>query len=297
MNRWINHVREFAKKNNLTYSQALKHPNCSKSYGKKVGSGVGRSRVQPQEETQPTDYASLRPVQTTAVRVQPVIADVTIENDREVSTLIDKIIRKRKKYLKIYKTRVPNEDDKYDFYFEVAPLLLRLESLVSPNRVISADRLLSRRKIKRDDIIIYTIIPIVRPEDRVNEYEDDDDALRATEFTGSGVGQSRVRPYQQSSRYEQLERAIQSLMIESQYATDSYNELNDELTEIQSSINEYRNQGYTRAELSDLFRERHRISRRLRELENIINVNNESIENYLEQQENLTEELSDSESN
>ena len=35
MNRWIEHVKAFAKKNNLTYSAALSHPDIKKGYVKK----------------------------------------------------------------------------------------------------------------------------------------------------------------------------------------------------------------------------------------------------------------------
>jgi hypothetical protein len=47
MNSWIQHVKQFAKKNNMSYSMALKHPDCSKSYKSKLGSGAGQSRIVP----------------------------------------------------------------------------------------------------------------------------------------------------------------------------------------------------------------------------------------------------------
>jgi hypothetical protein len=34
MNKWIAHVKEFAKKHGLKYNEALKHPQCKKSYHK-----------------------------------------------------------------------------------------------------------------------------------------------------------------------------------------------------------------------------------------------------------------------
>ena len=34
-NSWVNHVREFAKQNNLTYMCAASTPECSKSYKEK----------------------------------------------------------------------------------------------------------------------------------------------------------------------------------------------------------------------------------------------------------------------
>jgi FtsZ-binding cell division protein ZapB len=45
MNSWIQHVKQFAKKNNMSYSKALKHPDCSKSY--KRGTGAKQSRIMP----------------------------------------------------------------------------------------------------------------------------------------------------------------------------------------------------------------------------------------------------------
>ena len=35
-NPWISHVKQFAMENNLTYSQALKHPNVKDNYTKKT---------------------------------------------------------------------------------------------------------------------------------------------------------------------------------------------------------------------------------------------------------------------
>lgn len=32
MNRWIQHVKQFAQKRGLTYSDALKHPDVKKGY-------------------------------------------------------------------------------------------------------------------------------------------------------------------------------------------------------------------------------------------------------------------------
>jgi hypothetical protein len=37
-NPWVNHVKEYASKNNLKYKDALKDPECSASY--KSGSGL-----------------------------------------------------------------------------------------------------------------------------------------------------------------------------------------------------------------------------------------------------------------
>lgn len=36
MNPWIEHVRAFAKKNNLTYAAALSHKDIKKGYAKKM---------------------------------------------------------------------------------------------------------------------------------------------------------------------------------------------------------------------------------------------------------------------
>ena len=37
---WITHVKNYASKNNINYSTALKDPKCSQSYKMKVGSGL-----------------------------------------------------------------------------------------------------------------------------------------------------------------------------------------------------------------------------------------------------------------
>lgn len=37
-NKWIEHVKAFAKKMNMKYNEALKHPDCKASY--KSGAGV-----------------------------------------------------------------------------------------------------------------------------------------------------------------------------------------------------------------------------------------------------------------
>ena len=38
-NAWINHVKEYASKNNLKYGDALKSPDCKSSYSK-TGNGI-----------------------------------------------------------------------------------------------------------------------------------------------------------------------------------------------------------------------------------------------------------------
>jgi len=38
-NNWIQHVKNYAKKNNMKYNEALKDPQCKSSY-KKKGSGI-----------------------------------------------------------------------------------------------------------------------------------------------------------------------------------------------------------------------------------------------------------------
>lgn len=35
MNPWIVHVKEYASKHNMSYSKALKDPNCKATYSKK----------------------------------------------------------------------------------------------------------------------------------------------------------------------------------------------------------------------------------------------------------------------
>jgi len=44
---WITHVKNYASKNNINYSAALKDPKCSQSYKMKVGSGIGSSADKP----------------------------------------------------------------------------------------------------------------------------------------------------------------------------------------------------------------------------------------------------------
>ena len=44
MSRWIEYVKSFAKKNNLSYSKALSSKECSASFRKKYGKGLNSSR-------------------------------------------------------------------------------------------------------------------------------------------------------------------------------------------------------------------------------------------------------------
>jgi hypothetical protein len=48
-NSWINHVKHFSQKNNMSYTQALKSSQCKASYKKQTGKGVRFSsqRVNP----------------------------------------------------------------------------------------------------------------------------------------------------------------------------------------------------------------------------------------------------------
>jgi hypothetical protein len=60
---WITHVKNYASKNNINYSSALKDPKCSQSYKMKVGTGntcrraIGRSSG----NVRPEDYADVLP--------------------------------------------------------------------------------------------------------------------------------------------------------------------------------------------------------------------------------------------
>jgi hypothetical protein len=60
---WITHVKNYASKNNINYSAALKDPKCSQSYKMKVGTGntcrraIGRSSG----NVRPEDYADILP--------------------------------------------------------------------------------------------------------------------------------------------------------------------------------------------------------------------------------------------
>jgi len=49
MNAWILHIKNYAKKHNISYAMALKDPKCSQSYKKISGSGpcLSRRRVEP----------------------------------------------------------------------------------------------------------------------------------------------------------------------------------------------------------------------------------------------------------
>jgi hypothetical protein len=49
-NAWIQHVRQFAKENEMTYFKALSDPRCKSQYRKIIGDGVGSSsRVSPDD--------------------------------------------------------------------------------------------------------------------------------------------------------------------------------------------------------------------------------------------------------
>jgi hypothetical protein len=58
-NRWVDHVKQFAKENNIDYCKALCNADCKLQYRKKLtGDGVGSSRVvvSPPEEDYEEDY-------------------------------------------------------------------------------------------------------------------------------------------------------------------------------------------------------------------------------------------------
>ena len=40
MNNWINHVKNYATKYNISYSEALKNSNCRETYKKQSGNGL-----------------------------------------------------------------------------------------------------------------------------------------------------------------------------------------------------------------------------------------------------------------
>ena len=40
MNKWLNHVKMYAKENNMKYNEALKNANCKAEYRKKYGGGL-----------------------------------------------------------------------------------------------------------------------------------------------------------------------------------------------------------------------------------------------------------------
>lgn len=43
MNKWIDHVKKFASEKGISYSQALKDPECKSQYGLKIGGLIGPS--------------------------------------------------------------------------------------------------------------------------------------------------------------------------------------------------------------------------------------------------------------
>jgi hypothetical protein len=53
-NAWIQHLRQFAKENGMTYFKALSDPQCKSQYRKIIGVGVGSSsRVSPSDDIDP----------------------------------------------------------------------------------------------------------------------------------------------------------------------------------------------------------------------------------------------------
>jgi hypothetical protein len=55
-NPWVEHVKQFAKDNNIGYFKALSDPKCKATYRKVKGNGIGSSRVSP------TNYNEFIPV-------------------------------------------------------------------------------------------------------------------------------------------------------------------------------------------------------------------------------------------
>jgi hypothetical protein len=60
---WINHIRKFAKDNNITYSCALSNPECSKSY-----QAIKNKKVETKKETQVTN----KPKDDIKIRATPI---------------------------------------------------------------------------------------------------------------------------------------------------------------------------------------------------------------------------------
>jgi hypothetical protein len=52
-NRWVEHVQEFAKKNNIDYCKALCNLDCKSQYRKVIGDGVGSSRISHEQDYNP----------------------------------------------------------------------------------------------------------------------------------------------------------------------------------------------------------------------------------------------------
>jgi hypothetical protein len=56
-NPWVDHVKQFAKDNNVGYFQALKDLKCKATYTKVKGNGIGSSKITPvKEEEEEEDY-------------------------------------------------------------------------------------------------------------------------------------------------------------------------------------------------------------------------------------------------
>jgi hypothetical protein len=85
-NPWIEHVRQFAKDNNVTYFQALKDIKCKTTYRKVKGHGVGSSKIIPAEE----------------------------EKEESVSEFIDPNIPMKETMEKHFKMKVKHDREAYD---------------------------------------------------------------------------------------------------------------------------------------------------------------------------------------
>jgi hypothetical protein len=49
-NPWVEHVKQFAKDNNIGYFKALSEPKCKATYRKVKGNGIGSSKISAEEE-------------------------------------------------------------------------------------------------------------------------------------------------------------------------------------------------------------------------------------------------------
>jgi hypothetical protein len=67
-NAWISHIRNYAKENNIKYSDALKDPGCSASY--KTGSGLTQSSKVGHFDNLNLDYS--RPLENADITDVPV---------------------------------------------------------------------------------------------------------------------------------------------------------------------------------------------------------------------------------
>lgn len=130
---WITHVKNYASKNNINYSAALKDPKCSQSYKKKVGSGNNsvkpfsnimpnntRERVNQRIIPEPTTIpeatlstnldVNLPNANVTRIVPEPINA-ITDPNSIRINTLVKRMNKSRRKLQKYQEDILNTYDD------------------------------------------------------------------------------------------------------------------------------------------------------------------------------------------